>query len=114
VLVVLGFSPLVVAGPRSFAGELLTDCGATNAAASATVPYPVWSMERVAASPPEIVIDATDVPNGRERVEQLSGKARWGRLTDLSLLQPGPALARALDELCGTLASPSTSTRETP
>ncbi|MCI0570385.1 MAG: helical backbone metal receptor, partial [Myxococcaceae bacterium] len=60
VLFVYGFEPLVVAGPGSFAHELLADAGARNVAADANQPYVVYSMERALAARPEVVVDASD------------------------------------------------------
>lgn len=103
VLFVYGFSPLVVAGPGSFAAELLDDCGVKNVVPPAPTAYPVWSREQLLASPPEVVVDASDTAEGREAVKALVPKARWVTLKDKDLLHPGPALARALAPLCASL-----------
>ena len=102
VLFVYGFSPLVVAGPGSFAHELLMDCGARNAALRAPTAYPTYSMESVVALAPEVVIDAADVREGRAAMEALGPlkKAKWVMVPTQALLHPGPALARALPSLC--------------
>lgn len=102
VLFVVGFAPLVVAGPGSFAHELLEDCGAKNAAQKAPTAYPMYSMERAAMLAPDVVIDASDVREGRETVEKLGAmkKAKWVTVPSKALLHPGPALARALPSLC--------------
>ena len=102
VLFAVGFSPLVVAGPGSFADELLQDCGAKNAAEKAPTAYPVFSLEKAVSLAPDVVIDASDVKDGRDAVEQLGAmkKARWVSLPTRDLLHPGPALAKALPSLC--------------
>lgn len=102
VLFVVGFSPLVVAGPGSFAHELLEDCGAKNAAEKAPTAYPVFSMERAATLSPDVVIDASDVREGRDAVERLGAmkKAKWVMLPTKALLHPGSELAKALPSLC--------------
>lgn len=102
VLFVVGFEPLVVAGPGSFAHELLEDCGAKNAAQKAPTAYPLYSMEKAATLTPDVVIDASDVREGRDAVERLGAmkKAKWVTVPTQALLHPGPALARALPSLC--------------
>jgi iron complex transport system substrate-binding protein len=101
VLFVYGFQPLVVAGPDSFADELLRDAGGTNVAADATRPYPVWSVERALGSTPDVVLDATRGMGGRETLRGLPGlrAARWVTLPSPALLHPGPALDQGLEEL---------------
>ncbi|MFO0595257.1 MAG: helical backbone metal receptor [Myxococcaceae bacterium] len=102
VLFVYGFSPLVVAGPGSFADQLLTDCGARNAAQKAPSAYPTFSLEEAVAAVPDVIIDAADVKEGRVALEKLGPmkKAKWVDLPTKDLLHPGPALARALPTLC--------------
>lgn len=108
VLFVYGFSPLVVAGPGSFAHELLEDCGARNVAEAAPTGYPVYSLERAVRLSPDVIVDAADVPEGRAQVEALPPlkKARWVTLPSKDLLHPGPALARSLESLCAALNGP--------
>jgi iron complex transport system substrate-binding protein len=105
VLFVYGFDPLVVAGPGSFANELLTDAGGINVAASASSPYPLYSVERAILARPEVVVDGADVPSGRDQLRSLPGlkESRWVQLPDRSLLHPGPALERGLVELFALL-----------
>ena len=102
VLFVVGFAPLVVAGPGSFAHELLEDCGAKNAAQKAPTAYPTYSMEKAVMLAPDVVIDASDVKEGRDAVEKLGAmkKAKWVTIPTRALLHPGPALAKALPSLC--------------
>ena len=102
VLFVVGFAPLVVAGPGSFAHELLEDCGAKNAAEKAPTAFPMYSMEKAVTLAPDVVIDASDVKDGRDAVEKLGAmkKAKWVMVPTKALLHPGPALAKALPSLC--------------
>jgi iron complex transport system substrate-binding protein len=101
VLFTYGFQPLVVAGPGSFADELLRDAGGTNVASDATRPYPVWSVERVLGARPDVVVDASDSAVGQEALRALPGlrEARWVKLPSPALLHPGPALGQGLLEL---------------
>jgi iron complex transport system substrate-binding protein len=105
VLLVYGFEPLVVAGPGSFADELLRDAGAVNVAADAGSAYPVYSVERAVRARPDVVVDAADVDVGKEKIQALPGlaEARWVQVPTLALLQPGPSLGRGLEELFGLL-----------
>jgi iron complex transport system substrate-binding protein len=98
-LMILGFKPLVVAGPSSFAGELLTDVGAVNLAEKSPSPYPVFSVERAVALQPDVVIDCSDTADGRSELKALMKGVRWVELASHALLQPGPALADGLGEL---------------
>jgi iron complex transport system substrate-binding protein len=101
VLFVYGFQPLVVAGPGSFADELLADAGGTNVAKDAGRAYPVWSVERALSSKPDVVLDASDGASGQDVLRGLPGlgEARWVALPSPALLHPGPALGEGLQEL---------------
>ncbi len=105
VLFVYGFQPLVVAGPRSVADELLRDAGAVNVAADGGSAYTVYSVERAVRARPDVVVDAADVDVGKEKIRGLAGlgSARWVEVPSLALLQPGPSLGRGLEELFGLL-----------
>ncbi len=102
VLLLYGFSPLVAAGPGSFAHQLLEDCGAKNAAAKAPTGYPTYSAETLVALKPDVILDAAWVHEGREALEKMAplAKTKWVTLPTTDLLHPGPALARALPQLC--------------
>lgn len=105
VLFVYGFAPLVVAGPGSFAHELLEDCGGANVAEKAATAYPTYSLERVVKLAPEVIIDAADTATGREELKALGPlkHSKWATLPSQDLLHPGPALARGLEALCQLL-----------
>ncbi len=101
VLFVYGFSPLVVAGPGSFAHELLTDAGGVDVVEAGPSAYPTYSAERAVASRPEVVIDGANVMEGRDALRDIEGlkQARWVSTKSEALLHPGPALADGLEEL---------------
>lgn len=105
VLLVYGFEPLVVAGPGSFADELLRDAGAINVAADAGAAYPVYSVERAVRVRPDVVVDTAHVDVGKDKLRALPGlsSARWVDMPSQALLQPGPSLGRGLEELFGLL-----------
>lgn len=102
VLFVYGWEPLVVAGPGSFADELLRDAGGVNAAEQATSPYPVYSVESALRARADVVVNAAGVhEGGGDTLRGLPGlkEARWVELSSLDLLHPGPRLAEGLEEL---------------
>lgn len=99
VLFAYGFEPLVVAGPGSFADELLRDAGAINLAADAGSEYPVYSVERAVKAAPDVVVDAADVDVGKDKLMAILSRSRWVEVPSLALLQPGPSLGRGLEEL---------------
>lgn len=101
VLFVYELSPLIVAGPGSFADELLADAGAVNAAEGADKPYTTYSAETALRLRPDIVIDATHATGTLEPLRSLEGlkQARWIRLTSQDLRHPGPRLAHGLEAL---------------
>lgn len=105
VLFVVGFSPLVVAGPGSFAHELLEDCGVKNIVERAPTVYPTYSLERAVQLAPDVVVDAADVREGRAAVEALPPmkRAKWVTLPNQDVLHPGPSLAKALPSLCAVV-----------
>ena len=101
VLFVYGWQPLVVAGPGSFAHELLLDTGAANVAQAAPTAYPLFSAESAVALHPDMVIDAADVSDGKAGFQSLTGlkEARWLTLPSKDMLHPGPSLQKGLLEL---------------
>lgn len=109
VLFVYGWQPLVVAGPGSFADELLRDTGALNVAQAAPTAYPLFSAESAVALHPDVVIDAADVSEGKAALQGLTGlkQARWLVLPSKDLLHPGPSLQKGLRELDALLYPPA-------
>jgi iron complex transport system substrate-binding protein len=102
-LLVLGLEPLVVAGPKSFVGELLEDAGGVNVAGDADRPFPRISAEAaVRAQPDVVVICGFDPPQGRPAIPGL-GRARVETLRSSALLHPGPRLVQGLDDLVAAL-----------
>jgi iron complex transport system substrate-binding protein len=102
-LLVFGLDPLVVAGPRGFAGELLEDTGAVNAAEDSDRPFPRMSVEAaVRARPDVLVICGFDPPRGRAVIPGLS-HVRVETLRSSALLHPGPRLIEGLDDLAAAI-----------
>lgn len=102
-LLVFGLEPLVVAGRKGFAGELLEDVGGENAAAGELRPFFRLSAEAaVQAAPEVIVLCGVDPPKGRPAVPGIAA-ARIRTLRSTALLHPGPRLPEALDDLAAAL-----------
>jgi iron complex transport system substrate-binding protein len=102
-LLVFGLDPLVVAGPRGFAGELLEDTGAVNAAEDGDRPFPHMSVEAaVRARPDVLVICGFDPPRGRPVIPGLPN-VRVEMLRSSALLHPGPRLIEGLDDLAAAI-----------
>src|SRR5712671_1924512 len=102
-LLVFGLDPLVVAGPTGFAGELLRDTGAVNAAGDSDRPFARLSVEAAVRAQPEVVvICGFEPPQGRPAIPGLP-RARVETLRSTALLHPGPRLAEGLDDLVAAL-----------
>lgn len=101
VLVVYGWEPLVVAGPGSFADEILRACGGINAATLARSAYATYSAEAAAAARPELILDLSfedKMPASFKSLPGL-GDARVAKPHSLALLHPGPRLVEGVDEV---------------
>jgi iron complex transport system substrate-binding protein len=102
-LLVFGLDPLVVAGPRGFAGELLEDAGGENAAGDNALPFFRLSTEAAVRSAPQvIVLCGVEAPAGRRPIPGLN--TRVASLRSTALLHPGPRLPQALADLRAALA----------
>lgn len=101
VLFVYQWQPLVVAGPGTFAHELLQDAGGVNAAERAKTAYPVYPAEAAVAARPDVIIDAAHDAAGSERLRRIPAlaRARWVKMPNQDLMHPGPHLGRALETL---------------
>lgn len=105
-LLVFGLDPLVVAGPRSFAGELLQDSGGANAAGEESAPFFRMSAEAAVRAAPDVIVlcGVTPAP-GRAPLPGLE-RTRVATLRSTALLHPGPRLPEALQDLATSLRPP--------
>ena len=116
-LIVVWSEPLMVAGSHSHVGDLLRAAGGSNIADDSPQPFPTYSVERVIARAPEVVIvgtHATGTPPMAplERLAGLSGTRRF-RIETLDgdlLFRPGPRVAEGV-ELLDRLLHKATSGR---
>ena len=112
VLLVFGLQPLSVAGPSSFADEMIRRAGGTNAMNEGGG-YPTIGVERVMTLDPDLVVNAAMAEaHGQERISK--DTPGWGRvravatghvvgITDESVLRPGPRVGDGLATLARAL-----------
>jgi len=82
VAIVVGYDPLVLAGPASYLGELVERAGGENVATRLGGKWPRAGLEFLVAAAPEVIVDLT---MGYERATDTT---RWQRFPEL------PAVAR--------------------
>jgi iron complex transport system substrate-binding protein len=109
VLLVVGVAPIVVAGPGSFADELVRLAGAMNSVVEGS-PWHAIGIERVAELDPDVVVDAgsggaaritPEAPGWRSLRAVREGHAL--RLSDDRVLRAGPRVAAGLAVLARLL-----------
>jgi iron complex transport system substrate-binding protein len=102
VLLVFGLDPLVVAGPQSFAGELLADAGGDNAAGESDKPFfRIPEEAALRARPDLLILCGVEAPKGRAAVAGLD--VRVAALPSTALLHPGPRIPQAVGDLAKLL-----------
>ncbi|HUP66478.1 MAG TPA: helical backbone metal receptor [Thermoanaerobaculia bacterium] len=107
VLVMLWPQPLYVAGEKTYIDDLLRLAGAGNAVKAEG--WPAYSLEALAASPPDLILfPGRAIP--ASEIEKLKSTVAWRDLEairnggiypmpDDEFLRPGPRLVRGLEEL---------------
>lgn len=58
-ILVFGHDPLILAGPGTFADDLIKRAGGINLAHDSRIKYPKYSIERIVLEGPEVIIEAT-------------------------------------------------------
>ena len=72
ILVVLGRRPLIVAGPKSYIGEMTSIAGAQNVVTAQSMAYPRWSLENIIAANPDVILDMSmDVERAEEPADAM-------------------------------------------
>ena len=110
-------APVFVAGPGNFIDETIRLAGGANIAADADTPWPVgYSIERIVANDPEVIVRGFNPTTGlsmgqrAEAAEKLKTDPVWGKVSAVRngrviwmdenlLVRPGPRLALGLREL---------------
>jgi len=107
VALVVGHDPLVLAGPESYLGELVTVGGGENIANALGGKWPRTSLEYLLEAAPDVIIDASTDDNSRSEAEGLA--RRWSRYSEIPavaagrvhghashlLVRPGPRMGEA-------------------
>jgi iron complex transport system substrate-binding protein len=111
-LLVFGLSPLSVAGPSSFADEMIRRAGGKNVITEGGA-YPTIGAEHVLALDPDVVINAAMMEErATERLQKDAPGWRGVRavergnvtsITDEAVLRPGPRIAEGLALLARAL-----------
>jgi iron complex transport system substrate-binding protein len=109
VVVVFEASPLSVAGPGSYVGELVALAGGDNAVREGG-PYPLIDVERLLVLDPDIIVDASGMEGGPSAGPRAGWDAlravRTGRVRPLAgsaALRPGPRLGQGLADVARAL-----------
>ncbi len=112
VLLVAGLGPTVVAGPQSFAGDMIERAGGQNVVAQGGA-WPVLGFEDVVEADPDVVVDGAVAESGG--VSRIApGAPGWSGvravreghvvpLTDERVLRPGPRVGEGLAVLARAL-----------
>lgn len=112
-LFVVGTRPLVVAGPSSFQGQLMSAMGLDNVVDSEGAGFPTWSLEQVIKSSPEVIIDG--IVGGEPSAAILSEAgiaAPVVHIPDDAILLPGPGAVKAAASLSRKISEASGSEAE--
>jgi iron complex transport system substrate-binding protein len=113
VILVVSLAPVVAAGPKSFADELIAAAGARNVVSEGTA-WPILGFERLIDLDPDIVLDAaeTDADFAGTRIDADAPgwrglrAVRGGRVVpvrDERVLRAGPRIAEGLAVLARAL-----------
>ena len=110
VLLVVGHSPLIVAGAGTLQDELVTIAGGKNVVADVGQAWPHVSLELVVARAPEVILDAAmgTERGGRKLFEGLTTvpAVRTGRIVPLApdaLFRAGPRVTEAAAALAAAI-----------
>ena len=113
-ILVFQHEPLILAGPGTFANDLIQKAGGVNLAADARIPYPRYSLEMLIEKSPEVIIDVS--MSEMEGAEKLASQY-WSQWPDLPAVKnqkvavldsdlvtrPGPRLFLSLVQLAKIL-----------
>jgi iron complex transport system substrate-binding protein len=110
VLAAVGRRPLIVAGPKTYIGDILKIIGAQNVVTATSMPYPRWSFENIIGANPEVIIDmsmetarAEEVSDAMKYWQELQtvSAVRDGRLyaVDIGSLRQSPRIIEGIEKL---------------
>jgi iron complex transport system substrate-binding protein len=112
VVMMVSVTPLVAAGPQSFADELISAAGGQNVIAEGG-PWPTIGFERLLDLDPDVVLDAVEVDGERAMLISVDAPG-WGglravrdgrviRIRDERVLRAGPRIAEGMAVLARAL-----------
>lgn len=104
--VIVGYNPLVVAGPNSFIGDVLKKAGCRNIVYS-SVAYPPYSFEELIRRKPDVLVIPKGVVKGEKAIYNDS---RWNKLSAVKnyrvlfidadiISRPGPRVVTAIEKI---------------
>ena len=113
VAVVVGHDPLVLAGPKSYLGELVKIGGGRNIADKLGGKWPRTTLEYLIDAEPQVIIDAST--DSRATTEEAALARHWSRYSQIPavrtgrihghdsnlLLRPGPRIGEAARRIAG-------------
>ncbi|MBI5206968.1 MAG: cobalamin-binding protein [Candidatus Firestonebacteria bacterium] len=108
ILMVFGHNPLIVAGPNTFANELIELSGGENLAKNAKTSYPAYSLEQIINEDPDFILEASMITSENEKV--VTFWHEWPNLKAVKqnkiyfldsdiVTRPGPRISIALEKL---------------
>jgi iron complex transport system substrate-binding protein len=116
-LLLVGLNPMTAVGPGTFLDELIVSAGATNAAASYAIGWPVVDTEAVLAMQPDVIVlvSGTEGPSGPIAAPPaLAGlgleavaDGKIIRLADPAALLPSTAMPRIAGQLLRLIHPPA-------
>lgn len=101
VLCILGGSPLITIGARSFITDLINQAGGQSISEDLAGDYPQYSLETAVAKRPEVIFNQTGEDGLPERLKETPA-GRSGRvfhIDDNLLLRPGPRIIDGLEQM---------------
>lgn len=105
VLFILGTSPLITVGGKSFIDDLINRAGGVSISASQSGEYPQFSLESAVTAQPEIIFlqSGESELTGSLRKTPAARDGRVFRLDDALLLRPGPRIVDGLEQMAAKI-----------
>lgn len=115
-IMVFGHEPLIVAGPNTFADDMIRRAGGINIASNSPLKYPRYSLEQIVLEGPEVIIESgCGVTYGASDIETIQKfwqqwrdipAVRNGRIVVLDsdiVTRPGPRIVEGFEQIALSL-----------
>ncbi len=114
-LIVYDHEPLILAGPKTFADDIIEKAGGINIASDARIKYPRYSIEKMVLEGPEVIIEAGQMEADNPNSEKLTGfwqswpsmpAVKNGRIEIVNadlISRPGPRIIEGLEAVARAL-----------